>query len=75
MGCGLGRRLPQTGRPTGPGQGGSEGWRGGTQVGRFPGQGAKQSLCVSLCFPGQICVWLRVCVCIFPMCVQVYFCI
>ena len=25
--------------------GGSEGWRGGTQVGRFPGQGAKQ-ICV-----------------------------
>ena len=45
LGCGQGRRLPQTGRPTGPGQGGSEGWRGGTQVGRFPGQGAKQ-ICV-----------------------------
>lgn len=38
-GCGLGRRLPQTGRPNGPGQGGGEGWREGTHVRRFQDRG------------------------------------
>lgn len=30
-------------------------------------------MCVSLYSPSQICVWLHVCV--FPMCVQLHFCI
>lgn len=72
-GCGLGRRLPQTGRPNGPGQGGGEGWREGAHIGRFPGRegGGEQigvCACVCACVSG-------VCVCAFPMCVQVSFCL
>lgn len=58
-----GRRLPQTGRPNGPAQGGGERWRERTQVGRFPGQGDEQmcvyarvSECMLVCVHSHVCM-------------------
>lgn len=66
--CRLGRRLPQTGRPNGPGQGGGEGWREGTQVEMFRGMRVSRYVCV------PVCLGVHFSVCI-PGCVQMYFCL